>query len=171
MMTSSTNEYLARRKQGLTIRALDGEVLVYDPETTRASCLNEFAAAVLERCDGERTPTEIARDLPFENVDQRLVLLALADLQKASLLEADRAIEVRDIIGPSRREFFKRLGVGAAIGVPVVTGLTLPAAAQSKSGEPCTNDTDCGPFLRCQSITQSGKNCDQPGADCRCLPI
>jgi len=69
----------AKRKEGLTVSALDGEVLVYDPTTTRASCLNAFAAEVLVRCDGRRSPAEIARSLPFEDVDERVVEVALAD--------------------------------------------------------------------------------------------
>ena len=169
-MTSSANEYLAKRKEGLTVRALDGEVLVYDPETTRASCLNDFAAEVLARCDGERTLADIARDLPFENVDQRLVMLALADLQKARLIEAEPAIDIAATIGPSRRAFFRKLGLGAAVAIPVVTGLELPAAAAAATGEPCTTG-ECGPFLVCTPRTPSEKNCDQPGADCTCQPI
>jgi hypothetical protein len=174
-MSASTENVLARRKQGLTIRALDGEVLVYDPSTTRASCLNEFAAEVLARCDGKTTPARIARDLPFENADARVVTLALSDLQKARLFEDDIEIDFTALIGPSRRDFFKRLGAGAAVAVPVVTAITLPTPAAAASlGEACfcTDETcefsNCAGGLFCESTNSSGMNCEHPGKDCVC---
>lgn len=169
-MTSSEKSLRATRKRGLTVRELDDEVLIYDPETTRASCLNAFAAEVLMRCDGQRTSAEIAQDLPFDDVDDRLVILALADLQKAQLLEAHGTIDTAALIGSSRRAFLKRIAVGTAVAVPVVTGLRMPAAAQAATGEQCTFGS-CGPFLKCVPQTPADKNCEQPGNDCRCEPI
>ena len=176
-MTASANGLRARRKQGLKLRTLDGEVLVYDPETTRASCLNRFAAEVLERCDGEHAPAEIAEDLPFENVDPRLVMLTLADLQKAQLLEPDAVIDVASHIGQSRRDFFKRIGLGTAVAVPVVTAIVLPTPAQALSaGDKCriTGSDPCPPPLMCKprggggGVLDPQNPCENQGDDCVC---
>ena len=168
-MSHSDDAQRLTRKQGLTISELDDEVLVYDPETTRASCLNAFAAEVLKRCDGTRTAARIAEELPFENVDTRVVMLALADLQKAGLLEADTAIDLAAIIGPSRRDFFRRIGLGAAIAAPVVTGITMPAAAQSFSFPFCNDDMDCPNGTVCLQ-RRNGQPCppNPPQAACTC---
>ena len=137
----------AKRKDGLTISALDDEVLVYDPETTRASCLNSFAAEVLALCDGERSPSDIARDLPLEDVDERLVRLALADLQKAQLLQDRVSVASNAYARTNRRDLLRRIGLGSAVAIPVVAGIALPAAAQVGSclrvGTPCGTDAAC----------------------------
>lgn len=137
----------ATRKGGLTITALDDEILVYDPETMRASCLNSFAAEVLALCDSQRSAPDIARDLPFDDVDERVVWLALADLEKAQLLRDGSSFASNAFARTNRRAFMKQLGLGSAAAVPIVVGITLPTAAQVAtclpSGTSCTNDDDC----------------------------
>ncbi len=156
---------LPLRKRGLSIRALHGECIVYDPETQRASCVNDFAAAVLERCDGAHAPAEITRDLPFANVDERVVALALADLRKAGLLEAGPAVEAAMLAGTSRRDFIRRIGLGTAIAVPVVNSVVLPSAAQTVScSGSCNSDNDCPRGCRCDS--EPG----EPGGTNSCEP-
>ena len=49
------------RAEGVVVRELDEEVLVYDLDTHRAVCLNGAAAAVWRLCDGRRTPDDIRR--------------------------------------------------------------------------------------------------------------
>lgn len=165
----------AKRKEGLTVSALDGEVLVYDPTTTRASCLNAFAAEVLVRCDGRRSPAEIARSLPFEDVDERVVEVALADLRKAALIEVEAEVDALALTGPSRRAFFRHLGIGTAIAVPVVTGIVLPCAAQTASaglGDSCNTNPDGGDnCVEGQCLKASGNlngNCDGGVNNCVC---
>ncbi len=147
----------ATRKDGLTISTLDDEVLVYDPAARRASCLNSFAAEVLERCDGRRSASDITRELPFKDVDERMVWLALADLQKAQLLQ-DRISIPFDADGrTNRRDLLKRIGLGTAVAVPIVAGLALPAAAQAATcvgeGQSCSTGSQgksvCCPGLNC----------------------
>lgn len=171
-MSAPTKSVLPVRKGGLTIRSLQGEILVYDPETTRASCLNEFASEVLARCDGGHTPAQIARDLPIEQVDEQFVSMAIADLRKAELLEPGSADGITALPGPSRRELIRRLGAGAAIAVPVVTAIFLPEPAQALSaGDRCFqkpgDPNPCPQGLECKSKNRGG-NCKFPGADCIC---
>ena len=136
----------ATRKGGLTITTLDDEILVYDPETMRASCLNSFAAEVLALCDGQRSAPEIARDLPFDDVDERVVWLALADLEKAQLLRDGSAFASNPYARMNRRELLRRIGSGAGVAVSVVAAVTLPPIAAHAShgvclhaGQPCEN--------------------------------
>ena len=156
----------ATRKDGLTISTLDDEVLVYDPEARRASCLNSFAAEVLELCDGQRSASDITRELPFNDVDERLVWLALADLQKAQLLQDRISIPFNADGRTNRRDLLKRIGLGAAVAVPVVAGIALPAAAQ---GATCIAEGGS-----CEAPTTvpccSGLSCKSCDGFKRCLP-
>ena len=141
----------ATRKGGLTITALDDEILVYDPETMRASCLNNLAAEVLALCDGQRLAPEIARDLPFDDVDERVVWLALADLEKAQLLRDGISFASNPYVPKNRRAFMKKLALGSAVAVPIVIGITLPtAAACASEGASCEGINCC-----------AGLGCDQ----------
>jgi hypothetical protein len=91
---------------------------------------------VFERCDGERTPELIASETGF---DEELVLLALAKLQRLGLLEADPGI--------SRSRFVKRAGLVAAVALPAITSLAVPAAASAQSclpeGASCSANEEC----------------------------
>jgi hypothetical protein len=129
------------RRDGLLFQAIDDEVIVYDTERHKAHCLNRTAARVWEHCDGQTTVSDVARHLAQEfdvPVDQASVWLAVEQLQKAHLLtEAPQRPAVL-----SRRELLKRLGVAAAVALPLVTTIRTPVAAQGAScipeGDPCT---------------------------------
>jgi hypothetical protein len=73
---------------GLVIRELADEVLVYDLERHEAHCLDRASAAIWRRCDGRSTAEQIAKglskDLP--SLDRDLVWVALRRLDKAHLL-------------------------------------------------------------------------------------
>ncbi len=160
----------ATRKDGLTISTLDDEVLVYDPETRRASCLNGFAGGVLARCDGRRSAADIARELPFKDVDERMVWLALADLQKAQLLQDWISIPFNADGRTNRRDLLRRIGLGTAVAVPIVAGLALPAAAQAATciGEGLTCSPGGSKGGCCQSpvplnCNGTSKTCERPG--------
>jgi len=156
-MNDLDNSVKACRKSGLSVTALEGEVLVYDPYGRRATCLNGFAAAVLDLCDGERSPADIAAELPYENVDVRMVWLTLADLQKARLLSEKIPAVPAEIAGVSRRDLIKRIGVGAAVVAPVVAGVAVPTAAQAQ--------TCAGQGQTCETGKQ-GKSVCCPGLQC-----
>lgn len=113
------------RSTELVVHALEGEVVVYDKLTKHAHRLNETAAQVWERADGERTVEEIASDLAC---DENVVLLALDDLAAASLLE-----ETETSI--TRREAINRAAVAAAVGfgLPAITSIVAPKAAEAQS--------------------------------------
>ena len=70
------------RTEGLVVRELPDELLVYDLERHRAHCLNPTAALVFKHCDGRRSVAQIARILRREldvdaPADESLVWLSL----------------------------------------------------------------------------------------------
>ncbi len=122
------------------------EVLVYDPQSNVGHCLNSMAAAAWKLCDGNHSTSQIARTLSRElsaHVDESVVLLALDQLANAHLLVATEVQVER----PSRRVAIRRIGIAAAIALPLVTSIVAPTPAQAASClhnlAPCTNNVQC----------------------------
>lgn len=164
------------RTEGIVVRELHEEVLIYDLTTHRAACLNGTAAKVWRLCDGLRGVKEIRRALEalsegeaFESegeasgltmgsegeVPEELVWLALDQLGRIGLLDA-RVSRPPELAGVSRRELIKRIGLGVAITLPAVASIVAPTPAQAASRLPPGSDcTDSG---QCQSsICAEGK--------------
>ena len=150
----STTEHPKARRDGLVLRELPDEILIYDTETHEAHCLNETAAFVWEQCDGTRTVPEIAelaRARFDATLDDEVVWIALEDLWKRQLMEGEAAPARESTL--SRAKVLKRAAVVAAVSVPVVTSIVAPTAAHAAScitqGNACTpGGTPC-----CQSPT------------------
>jgi hypothetical protein len=149
-MGESVNSWRPRaRSEGLVVRELDGEVLVYDLERHRAVCLNRAAALVWRRCDGRTDVAGLARALGEELGEpavEEVVWLALEQLGRDRLLgeamrRPARAARV------TRRELIRRLGLAAAATLPLVTSVVVPTPAQAASplgpGQPCTSSVEC----------------------------
>jgi hypothetical protein len=153
------------RKASLIVQELPDEVLVYDQKTDKAHCLNATAAFVWKHADGKTSVREIARLLKTQlktPADEEMVWLALDRLEKAKLL-AEPLNRPAGMALVSRREVGRRLGlVGIlAVGLPLVTSIVAPNAAQAAS---CLAAGAC-----CLTITPgsccSGL-CNQPSAGC-----
>src|SRR5262245_25053151 len=150
-----------RRRDGLVVKELPEEVLVYDLERHRAHCLNPAAAAVFRSCDGERTVGEIARILRRETgapADEAWVHLALDRLAKADLLE-ERGKATRARRGVSRRDVLKKAGVGLAAALPIVTSIVAPTPVEAAAtcvqccSGPKPVGTPCGnPLALCTGV-------------------
>ena len=94
------------RTEGLVVKTLRDEVLVYQLARHRAHSLNRVAAAVWRQWDGTCPPGQIAarlRDTEALPRSDETVRYALARLARAGLLEASVADE-----GLSRREWATR---------------------------------------------------------------
>lgn len=137
------------REEKLIVREMPGELLVYDLKSHKAHCLNQTAAFVWRRCNGQTGVPELAAMLSGElgsAISEGIIWMALEQLESLELLEGR-------ITGPSkasklsRREAVKRLGLAAAA-VPLILSVTSPAAAQAQS--PC-NDTNCPPPRCCSA--------------------
>jgi Coenzyme PQQ synthesis protein D (PqqD) len=149
-MISKKNHFTPKaRQEGLVVQQLEDEVLVYDNERFKAHCLNRTAALVWQHCDGKKTTRDIALALEKEAgspVGEDMVWLALGQLGKSRLL-TERVIAPAGKAGISRREVIRRVGIAAAVALPVVTSIVAPKAAQAAnclpSGSSCTATVQC----------------------------
>ncbi len=71
------------RSEGIITKEVDGELLIYDRARDQAHCLNETAAAVWRRCDGQSGAQEIAENLARSRGQQ-----AVGSTQKAESSES-----------------------------------------------------------------------------------
>jgi len=138
------------RERDLIVEELKDETLVYDLETHRAHCLNGSAALVWRQCDGQRSVAEIARNLSREfpaGADDEMVSFALEQLAKFKLLDTRAGKPLHVKTGLSRREMVRRLGLAAAVSLPLVTSIVAPTPAQAASCTPsggaCTSSSQC----------------------------
>ena len=144
-----TEQYMpSARRSKLLVRELAEEVLVYDEETHRAHCLNRTAALVWKHCDGKTTVSDIAERVGEQlssRVSSDLVWLALDRLAEFDLLASGAARPAPSNL-ISRRKMIRRLGLAAAISLPLITSIVSPTAAQAQS--PC-NESNCPPPRCC----------------------
>lgn len=154
-MKREPQEFLPQaRRKGMVIKKVDDEVLVYDLERDKAHCLNLSAAAIWRLCDGKTTTSGLARSLEDETgtrVDERHIWLGLQNLRRSHLLE-DAVVWPEQMIatkGISRREAVRRIGLGAAVALPLVISITAPTAVQAA--------VSCG--ARCKSCGTGSECC------------
>ena len=120
------------RKDGLIVRILGEETLVYDLERDRAHCLNRLAALIWQQCDGKTTVADLMRlsqDKVLASGKEDLILSALNQLSRAHLLQ-EKLKKLQETSRFSRREVMRKLGRAAAISLPLVTSITAPVRAQ-----------------------------------------
>jgi hypothetical protein len=148
------------RKEGLLVQEMPDELLVYDLVRNKAHCLNQTAALVWKRCDGKTSVEQMVRLLGKEMgspVDESVVWIAFDRLAKANLLQG-QARKWPGASGISRREVIRRIGVAAAVSLPIVTSIVAPAAVQAgtcrASGVACTTGPQCCSFVCSALICQ-----------------
>jgi DNA-binding transcriptional ArsR family regulator len=115
------------------------ELVIYDPRTELAHALSPDAAAVWERCDGQRTPSQLASEL---KLTPTLVEQALAELYESGLLEQPAPD------GVSRRTVLRRTakaGGAALIAAPLISTVLIPPATAfaSSTCPPTTFGNEC----------------------------
>ena len=114
------------RIDGLVIRELDDETLVYDTERDKAHCLNRTAALVWEQCDGKTTAREAAKSLRNDlsvAVDEDIVWLAVKQLERFHLIEP--GLKSPSV---SRRDLVLKYAP-AALALPVILSISAPTPA------------------------------------------
>ena len=138
------------RKRTTLATAAGGDGLhVFENHQQQAYALNTTSALVLQHCDGQTTPEQLAELLrQNSNVShaqaEQLTWLALDELGKANLLEAEVARPRPPSSNLTRRQMltsFATAGVALAV-VPMVALVTTQARAEAlpvtTSGEPMT---------------------------------
>jgi hypothetical protein len=157
-MNETQNELTPRaRRDGLVVRELSGELLVYDRDRNKAHCLNETAALIWNHCDGRTTVrgmVDLLRDHSGAAVDEHVIWYALDQFAKDHLLEerVKRPVEFGRV---SRRELIQKIGLAASI--PLVVSVLAPSVfAAASCTQNCTVVTDCT-IPGCQSCPSPGK--------------
>jgi hypothetical protein len=144
------------RKDGLVVRELSGELLVYDRDRNKAHCLNETAALIWKHCDGRTTITgirDLLQDRATEPVDERVIWYALDQFTTDHLLE-ERVKRPPEIGRLSRRQLIKRIGFAASI--PLVVSVLAPTVfAAASCTQACTTVVNCT-IPGCQSCPTPG---------------
>jgi hypothetical protein len=169
------------RTQGVVVRTVENETLVYDLSSNDTLCLDQTLSTVWSQCDGTRSVDDISRLVaPHEAATTRrdLTWIALEQLRAKGLL-VDGTFgdaSVNRFHGLSRREMIRQAGV---IGVLVPTLLTMaasPAASAASlvcdcsaatgsdarpQGCPCVTNNDCcgvcqAGVLTCSATTPIG---------------
>ncbi len=139
----------AVRQEGLLVRELNDETLVYDLHRHKAHCLNSTAALIWKYCDGQTSESDIARIIEGEQgtpVDPDVVRFGLLQLRRTHLLEQQIP---QTPVGTelSRRDLIKRLGAAAAVALPLVTSVLAPRAVEAATclpaAQPCNNNAQC----------------------------
>ena len=139
------------RQEGLIVRELDGEILIYDSRNNKAHCLNETAALVWKQCDGRKAVAEIRRSVSRElgsEIDERIVWYALKQFGRDHLLEEKLILPPALMAtGLNRREMVRALGLAAVVAVPLVTSIVAPTPVQAATCLPamsgCTTGAEC----------------------------
>ena len=141
------------REEGLLTEQIGDELVVFDQQRKRASRLNKTVALVWRECDGTKSVSEIVAHLQKElneAADENLVLLSLAQLDSAHLMEESVKQSTQDT-RTSRREFVRKVG---AVGVmsmllPLITTMVVPTPAQAQSGTCAACGCACGCSCPC----------------------
>lgn len=130
------------RENELVVQELKGEILIYDLQINKAFCLNETSALIWQFCDGNKTVSEISRELSRklkQPTTEDLIWLALDQLKEDNLLSDRNEIEI-NFNGLSRREVIRKVGLASMIALPVISSLIAPIASQAASGTSCISN-------------------------------
>ncbi len=145
------------RSNGLIVREVGDELLIYDTASDRATALNPLAARVWRACDGRSSVAEIVARVRQE--DAQLSGCSEFEARTAVLSALDKLDDSALVLGfeqtdQGRRDIVRWIGTGA-LALAAVTTIVSPTPAQAASclpvESPCTNDTDC-----CSGLCHNG---------------
>ncbi len=129
----------------------------------------QSAAGNADRAERGSSPT--VREGLARAAEEQLVWLALDQLRRSRLLKETNgktfwSPAISGITNMSRREAVRRIGLGAAIALPVVISLTAPTPAQAAGScgatcHPCNSPVDC-----CGVCSSSVPGCPGLGNKC-----
>jgi hypothetical protein len=146
-------------RAGLITRRVGEEVVVYDPGSHTAHCLNRTAALVFDAAQGEADVAGLADRLSEQQgspIPEDVVRLAVTQLAEANLLDLGDPSREEP---PSRRQVLRRVGIGMAVLTPAVVSLLVPTPAEALN--------TCIPHTAC-TTTNPGQPCWQ-GSTLECV--
>lgn len=153
------------RTTGLTATAVAGDLVVYDEERRTSHALNGSAALVFRYADGTRSEADLVVLLQAElnaAADADLLLVALAQLERARLLEGDGAYALR-AAREARRRFVRKVGLVGTLSLllPVVESVVAPRSAMAASVPAgCDSSSDSGCNTNSASASNSSSGCN-----------
>jgi len=156
------------RVEGLIIRDVGTETIVYDPRTHRAHCLGRTAAAVWRMWDSRSETREIAHRVSQalgEPLDETSVRFVLRRLGRAGLVDthergSDGAGEKQGRLG--RRAALRRVGVASLAVLSIAVRSPAQAAATClPNGRQCLRSSEC-----CSSCCNSDPGRCTGGGNC-----
>jgi hypothetical protein len=156
------------RNSDIIVTKLDNEVLIYDLTTHKAFNLNETSSIVYQSCGDGLTFEELKRKHRFTD---DLIYLTLDELKEKNLLEKDAGYK-SSLLGLSRREAIRKVGLATMVVLPVITGLVAPLAVHAVSNScaatNCKNgNTACNPGGGCSALRADFVCCSALGS-CSC---
>jgi Coenzyme PQQ synthesis protein D (PqqD) len=128
------------KRDHLVVEELGTELMIYDQKRNQAFCLNQKAAFVWQHCDGQSTAASIAARMEQslgEPVDEKVVEFALQSLAQDGLLEPSSVLPFVQS-GMTRRDVIQKIGVRAAVALPLVTALLVATPKAHASGRTST---------------------------------
>lgn len=158
--------YPLARTDHLEITNVANETVVLDTHTAKAYCLNALTTVVWGACTGENHIDSLLAHVKhsgFPDASEDHIRAAIEELLNAELLiEPAGCLEKNH--AANRREALRRIGMGAAVSLPLITTIDIkPAMAQLSAG--------CGTG-NCTNPCKSSPNevrCSRPGnTNCRC---
>jgi hypothetical protein len=136
MRTKEINDELQStlfKQKKLIATRIDNELLLFEVETSIAHCLNDIASEMWVACEQQSSAVEVTEFLRTRRPDmeKEVVWASLSKMAAAGLLEETTN---QEDIAISRRELIRKLGITAALVLPIVVTSVLvppPAAAAS----------------------------------------
>ena len=135
--------YPKARSSELVIQTVGNVTLVYDLRSNEAHCLNETAAFVWGKCNGDLSVDDITR--LFAGQDDRstaghLTQIAISQLSERKLLN-EPAPELFQ--GIDRRQMLRRIGAASVIAIPVIASIVAPPKALGNISCICVSNVQC----------------------------
>jgi hypothetical protein len=121
------------RTNGLVIKELPDETLIYDVESNTAFCLNKAATVIMNACDGRATIADTRRAVQKDTgspIEDDLIWNTVEEFRQRNLL-ADAAEPFTQKLVPRRTLLKQAAALGVA--VPVVMALAAPPALHAAS--------------------------------------
>jgi Coenzyme PQQ synthesis protein D (PqqD) len=120
----------------LIVEELGTELMIYDQRRNQAFCLNQTAAFVWQHCDGKTTVAAIAAKMAQslgEPVDEKVIQFALQSLAQDGLLQTS-TFTPSIPGGMTRRDVMQKIGMRAAVALPLVAALLVSTPKAHASG-------------------------------------
>lgn len=154
-----------RRTEHLLIQQTGEDLVVFDQQRHVSHALNRTAALIFQHADGTRSVADLVALLKTElneTADEDLVVMTLAKLHRAHLLEETAQDRSAEALRASRRRFVRKIGLVGSLTLllPAVETIVAPRSAMAQSGPSCDSDSDSGCSSSCDTAcdTSSASN-------------